>query len=302
MRLRAFQGFCMALADSVPGVSGGTIAFVLGFYEEFITALHDLFGKKGAARKHALIYLARTGIGWCAGMVLSIFLLSRAFTTNIYFLSSLFLGLTMTAIPFIILSERSMLQNFGRNLPMALLGFAVVFGMTVFRSGAASAGGVNLLALDLSRIVQLLLSGALAISAMVLPGISGSTLLLITGVYAPIIHALEQVLEGQWQYLPGLLVFCAGIVGGIGISIRYIRLFLRRHRTKMLYLILGLMAGSLYAIGMGPTTLETPQNPLTVYNFEPLGFFLGCLILFALEMTKRVLARHRMEPDAVKKK
>lgn len=51
------HGFCMALADSVPGVSGGTVAFILGFYDRFINVLHDLFGRNSAARKTALLYL-----------------------------------------------------------------------------------------------------------------------------------------------------------------------------------------------------------------------------------------------------
>ena len=51
MILSAFHGFCMALADSVPGVSGGTVAFILGFYDRFINALHDLLGRDNAVRK-----------------------------------------------------------------------------------------------------------------------------------------------------------------------------------------------------------------------------------------------------------
>lgn len=54
MLLKAFQGFCMAPADSVPGVSGGTVAFIMGFYENFIDALHALFGKDSEARKREL--------------------------------------------------------------------------------------------------------------------------------------------------------------------------------------------------------------------------------------------------------
>ena len=51
------HGFCMALADSVPGVSGGTVAFIMGFYDRFINALHDLFGRDNAARRTALLHL-----------------------------------------------------------------------------------------------------------------------------------------------------------------------------------------------------------------------------------------------------
>ncbi len=51
----AFNGLCMAIADSVPGVSGGTIAFILGFYDRFIEALHDLFGESRENRKSAFV-------------------------------------------------------------------------------------------------------------------------------------------------------------------------------------------------------------------------------------------------------
>ena len=57
MFLNAVRGFCMALADSVPGVSGGTIAFLLGFYDEFINSLNDMIGKDNAKRKAALVSL-----------------------------------------------------------------------------------------------------------------------------------------------------------------------------------------------------------------------------------------------------
>ena len=63
MLLTAFHGFCMALADSVPSVSGGTIAFILGFYDRFINALHDLFQGSRAARKSACIYLLKLSQG-----------------------------------------------------------------------------------------------------------------------------------------------------------------------------------------------------------------------------------------------
>ena len=63
MVLTAFHGFCMALADSVPGVSGGTIAFILGFYDRFLDALHQLFGTDKDARRAAVRYLLQLGLG-----------------------------------------------------------------------------------------------------------------------------------------------------------------------------------------------------------------------------------------------
>ena len=79
MLVKMFHGFCMALADSVPGVSGGTVAFILGFYEKFIDALHGLFGKDNGARKVAVLYLAKLGVGWCLGLCLSVVALNDLF-------------------------------------------------------------------------------------------------------------------------------------------------------------------------------------------------------------------------------
>ena len=70
------NGFCMALADSVPGVSGGTVAFIMGFYDQFIGSIHDMaFGSK-KEKKEAFTYLVKLGIGWGIGMVSAILVLS----------------------------------------------------------------------------------------------------------------------------------------------------------------------------------------------------------------------------------
>ena len=111
MILSAFHGFCMALADSVPGVSGGTIAFILGFYDRFLDALHGLFGKDPTARKDAVRYLLKLGLGWVIGMGTCVLVLSQLFQTHIYFMSSLFLGLTLASFPFVIRAERRVLHG-----------------------------------------------------------------------------------------------------------------------------------------------------------------------------------------------
>ena len=78
MILTAFHGFCMALADSVPGDSGGrTIAFILGFYDRFLDALHSVFGKDKAARKTDALYLLKLGVGWVIGMGACVLALSH---------------------------------------------------------------------------------------------------------------------------------------------------------------------------------------------------------------------------------
>ena len=287
--LTPVHGFCMALADSVPGVSGGTVAFILGFYDRFINALHDLFGRDNAARKTALAYLLRLGIGWVVGMGLCVALLASLFSAHIYFMSSLFLGLTGASIPFVALAERESLCRW-QAAPFALLGMALVVGLTMLRSDS------GLLTVDMAQpgllgAGYLFLSGAVAITAMVLPGISGSSILLIAGVYLPVIQAIRQLLHLDLHVVPGLMALGFGIIAGVALSIKAIRAALRKHRSAMIWFILGLMLSSLYAIAMGPTSLQTPQPPLDAASFRPLAFLLGVGLLVGLELLRRTTER-----------
>ena len=99
MLREGINGFCMALADSVPGVSGGTVAFIMGFYDKFIGSIHDLVFGRREEKKYALLYLAKLGGGWVAGMLLAVAVLSSLFESHIYVVSSLFLDLFLAQYP-----------------------------------------------------------------------------------------------------------------------------------------------------------------------------------------------------------
>ncbi len=290
MILTAIHGFCMALADSVPGVSGGTIAFILGFYDRFLDALHSLFGKDAAARRTAIVYLLKLGAGWVVGMGACVLALSRLFEAHIYFMSSLFLGLTLASFPFVIRAEKTSLRNQARFAPFALFGALLVVLLTLVRSNAAIVS-IRFVGAPVWMLAYLFVSGAVAISAMVLPGISGSTILLIAGVYLPAIQAIRAFLRLDLSVLPGLCALGFGILAGIGLSIHAIRTALKKYRPQMVWLILGLMAGSLYAIVMGPASLDVPQAPVGLQSFDLLGFALGIAVLLGLEALRKWTAQ-----------
>ena len=100
-----FNGFCMALADSVPGVSAGSIALILGFYDNFIGSIHDLIYGNMEKKKTAILYLLKLGAGWAVGMLLAILVLTAFFEKNIYAVSSLFFGFVLCSIPVIMKEE-----------------------------------------------------------------------------------------------------------------------------------------------------------------------------------------------------
>lgn len=86
--IQFIRGFCMALADSVPGVSGGTIAFLLGFYDKFIDSIDDLLTGTKEERKDAFVFLIKLGIGWISGFVIAVLILTSVFESHIYYISS----------------------------------------------------------------------------------------------------------------------------------------------------------------------------------------------------------------------
>lgn len=290
MILTAFHGFCMALADSVPGVSGGTIAFILGFYNRFLDALHSLFGPDAGARRAAIVYLLKLGIGWAFGMLACVLALSKLFASHIYFMSSLFLGLTLASFPFVIRAERASLRGQERNFPFAILGALLVVLLTLLRANAAGVA-IRFAGAPVWMLGYIFLSGTVAITAMVLPGISGSTILLIAGVYLPAIESIRMFLGLDFSVLPGLCALGLGILVGIALSIRAIRAALRKYRSQMVWLILGLMAGSLCAIVMGPAGLDAPQPPVSLQTFDWFGFALGVAVLLGLEALRKWTAR-----------
>lgn len=204
-------GFCMALADSVPGVSGGTVAFIMGFYDRFIGSIHDFVFGNMDKKKEALKFLVKLGIGWLAGMILAVLILSSLFESHIYVVSSLFIGFIAGSIPLIIREEKDSFKEMGKGILFCLLGIVIVVGIT-WLNGKMGNASMNLGQFSIGMGIKLFLIGMVAISAMFLPGISGSTLLLIFGAYLPVISAVRGVLGMDLSYVPGFgVLWCWGI-------------------------------------------------------------------------------------------
>lgn len=164
-------------------------------------------------------------------------------------------------------------------------------GLTLLRAHAGGLGSINYSQLQSLQYAYLFASGAVAITAMVLPGISGSSILLIAGVYRPTIQAVHSLMGLQLAVLPGLCTPGFGVLAGVAISISAIRAALQKYRSQMIRLILGLMLGSLYAIANGPASLATPRPELSMATFQPVGFVLGATVLLALEGAKMMMER-----------
>ena len=298
--LNFIRGFCMALADSVPGVSGGTIAFILGFYDDFVNSLNNLISGDKLDRINAFKFLSKIGIGWVVGFILSVLFITNIFEKNIYEINSLFLGFIISPIPLIVKSERKTLKNNKKNIIFLIIGITVVGSMTYFNPVTSSGQSFSIKYdnLNLLFIAYIFISGLVAISAMVLPGISGSTILLIFGLYAPILNGVKEILKLNFDYLPGILIFGFGVLLGVLLTVRTVRYLLKTFRSQTIYLIIGLMIGSIYSVIIGPTSLEIPKPPMNIQTFSIVFFIIGCALVPGLEKLKEVLKDKEMESEA----
>ena len=283
------RGFFMALADSVPGVSGGTIAFLLGFYDKFINSLNGIISKDKKERKDALNFLIKLGIGWVFGMIICVLILTKVFESNIYKISSLFMGFILFSIPIIIKEEKEILKGKYVNFIFLIIGALLVFLISYYNSSSITT--VNINKLNVGTAIYTFLVGMIAINAMILPGISGSTLLLIFGLYLPIINGIKNLLHFNFSPLFGLIIFGLGVLTGIFSIIKLLKQALVKFRSQTVYTIIGLMLGSIYSIIMGPTTLDVPVDAINFGNFSILFFIIGGIVVLGLQKLKSILEK-----------
>lgn len=291
--LNFIRGIFMAMADSVPGISGGTIAFILGFYDQFISSLDTITSNKSKKEKtKALSFLIKIGFGWVFGFVLSVLFISSIFESQIYKISSLFVGFIIFSLPLIIIEERKSIIGKYKNILWTILGLALVVLITYFNPVSSDAGNsISFADSNLMLYIYVFICGIIAISAMILPGISGSTLLLIFGLYVPIISAIKEILHFNFSYFPIVFIFGIGVIVGILSIIKLIKRLLITKRSQLIYFILGLMLGSIYAVFMGPTTLEVAKPAMDLSTFNIIFFLIGGGIIIFLQRIKTLLGK-----------
>ncbi|SFM37217.1 DUF368 domain-containing protein [Salibacterium qingdaonense] len=240
-----FRGLAMGISDIIPGVSGGTIALVLGIYHRLIAAINNLFSRHW---KEQLGFFIPLGIG----IVAAIFSLSSVldwllgnYPQPTFFL---FMGLILGTIP-LLLREADYKRAFnGSHYVIAAIAAVLVILSGLFRGEEGEA----MQTLAASDYLLFFFSGWIASTAMILPGISGSFILLLLGVYSTVIHAVSSL---QFSVL---LAVGAGIVVGLAIMSKLLHYLLRRHTAGTYAVMTGLLIGSLFVIfpGLGAGVVQ----------------------------------------------
>ena len=148
-------------------------------------------------------------------MALCILVLSRIFSTHIYALSSAFMGLSLAAFFCILHEEKSVLKNNLRYCVFGIVGAFLVVALTMLKNFFPGNSVVDFSALNFWQYLFIFASGVAAVTAMILPGISGSTVLLICGIYVPAVSAFKEVMEGNFEFAGGCVCLVLGIVAGL---------------------------------------------------------------------------------------
>jgi putative membrane protein len=258
----------MGAADAVPGVSGGTIAFITGIYEELIFSLKQC--GVGAVR---ILFQDGIKAAWqhingnfltvlFGGVILSILTLSRVvlylMANQPILLWSFFFGLILAAVWSVI-----------RHIERWNLGI-----ISMFLFGAISAYLITIISPTQIESTPLIvfLSGMIAICAMILPGISGSFILLLLGMYAPMLNAVKDL------QLATIGIFASGCVLGL-LSFSHVLSWMFKHyKTMTLALLGGFMLGSLNKVWPWKQTIEVvidrhgKEIPLVQDNILPHTF------------------------------
>lgn len=240
-----YRGFFMGISDLIPGVSGGTIAFILGIYDRLLLSISGFFSKEW--KKH-LGFLVPLGIGIGAALLLFsrviTFLLEKYEAPTMYF----FMGLIIGVLPFIV-KQAKVVTNFKWYHLLLMLIIAIGLASTVFLKPASAA---VITTLSLKKALLLFFAGWLASMAMLLPGISGSFVLLLLGVYATATKALATL------NIPIIIVIGLGVVVGFIVSSKVIHYVLHTHPKPMYAIIIGLILGSVFAVYPGLPESGTP--------------------------------------------
>ncbi len=283
--LNGLRGFLIGLAEIVPGVSGGTVALIVGVYQTLIRSASSLVkalmaglrsgpsASRDSWRDISWSIVLPVGVGMVAGIFLGAWLLEPVLEDYPVLTRAVFAGLILASlwVP---------LQMVGSRWTPALVLAALASASAVF-----FALGLPGASLPSDSLLWVAPAAALAVCALVLPGVSGSYLLLTLGMYEPTLSAVND------RDVAYLAVFVLGALLGLGLFVRGLQWLLANHFAITLAIMTGLMLGSLRALWpwQGPTgELLAPGSDVAMVAILTAASF---LVVVGMIVTQRALAR-----------
>lgn len=287
--LNYLQGIVLGIAEIIPGVSGSTLALLFGIYDDFIELLYQgtefaknlallIIGKKSLVQVKKQFLTIRWwpfGIPLVVGMGSAILALSSIMSwLLVAYTSQLYTVLFALSLPTISIVYHQMKEKNASNFIIASatgLTLLVLF-MTVLGS-ETSIGNPHPL--------YLFLGGIIGISAMVLPGVSGSFMLLVLGLYTYVVGLISQFVHGQFgmQEIINILFFLGGIGTGFFTTVRGLKIAFASYRDQLMAVLLGLLVSSWYVLWpLVKAVGDDPEHPV-IMKLSPAEFGWGASIV-----------------------
>ncbi|MFV0250285.1 MAG: DUF368 domain-containing protein [Bacilli bacterium] len=271
------KGFVIGIANIIPGVSGGTLAITLGIYEDLLESISHIFKNF----KKSMKFLIPVG----SGIVLSLLLFSNIISYSLdkfpFPTSLFFVGLIVGGLPLLVNKLKESEKKSGKstvNFLIFIIALLLILGLKFISPGDTS---VDLSNLSIVGYIMVFIVGIIASASMIIPGISGSFVLMILGYYKPIIDAVSD-LSGLNNLLNNMLIlipFGFGILLGIMLITKIIEKLLKKFPTATYYGIVGFILSSVITIIIDVVGY-TISIPLLIIGV--LLFILGFIIALKL--------------------
>ena len=261
------KGFFIGLANVIPGVSGGTIALIVGLYEKLINTISH-FTKN---IKENILFILPIGIGMVLSILIASGIIDSSYKNYPLATTLFFIGLVLGGVPFGYKKIKNK-KNIS-NWIIFLITISLVITMALL-SNNESFNIVSLNNLDITGYILLFLVGVIASGTMIIPGISGSLVLMLLGYYYPIINLVKELthFENLTNNIILALVFGLGLIVGIIGFAKLIELLFKKHENKTYYGVFGFITASVIAI---PLSTFLKIN----YILNPLELVIGILLI-----------------------
>lgn len=268
--LLILKGFILGIANIIPGVSGGTLAMTMGIYEDIIKSISSILKTPKKSLK-LLLYL---GIGAALSILILSKLLNYTLTNYAFATTLFFIGLIVGGFPLLLKKAKGHKVSLGYLLSFLSTTSLVI----ILRLLQTSENTVSLNNVSLFTMIILLLVGMLAASTMVIPGVSGSFVLMLIGFYKPILNTISNITKINLlgHNLLILVPFGIGVLLGIVLTAKLIEYLLKKYEIYTYYGIYGFILASILVLILNVYNKATGIPELVVgILLVLLGTFIG---------------------------
>lgn len=239
------KGVVLGVAFVIPGVSGGTLAVLLGIYEELIEAASNFYKNMVNFKKY-FMYLLPIGLGIIFSVAVFAKLIKFGLDKAPIITILIFLGMIIGGIPALVRNVKGTKTNL-KDMTLMLVGLIIVISMLIFHK---SNSNVVLTNMSITGYITLFLVGAIAAVTMVVPGISGSFTLMLIGYYEPVLNLVNDItsFKNLGSNLILIFIFMLGVFIGIIFISKIIEWCLKHYKRETYYAIIGFVLSSIISV------------------------------------------------------